>query len=89
MTSIPALPPAPFVLPNAAVAENNPRAMTTDPDFESQLKAQSKPPQSSPRSGKRAVTIGVGRGSAAPVGRGSDASDAGRAEDYVQWFGRP
>ncbi|MCQ6255369.1 hypothetical protein [Pseudomonas sp. Q11] len=44
MTSIPALSPVTSVLPNAVEAENNPRALTTSPDFQSQLKAQSKPP---------------------------------------------
>jgi hypothetical protein len=44
MTSIPALLPVTSVLPNAAGAENNPRAMTTGPDFQSQLKAQSNSP---------------------------------------------
>lgn len=44
MTSIPALRPVLSVLPNAAGAANNPRAMTTGPDFQSQLEAQSKSP---------------------------------------------
>lgn len=44
MTSISALPPVTSVLPNAAEAENNLRALTTSPDFQSQLKDQSKPP---------------------------------------------
>jgi len=44
MTSIPALPPVTSSLPNAVEAENTPRALTTSPDFQSQLKAQSKPP---------------------------------------------
>jgi hypothetical protein len=44
MTSIPALLPVTSVLPNAKGAENNPRAMITGPDFQSQLKAQSNSP---------------------------------------------
>lgn len=43
MTSIPGLPPAFAVLSNAAGVENKPRAPTTTPDFQSQLKTHSKP----------------------------------------------
>jgi hypothetical protein len=42
MTSIPALPSVPYVLPNATGVVNSPRP--TPPDFQSQLKTQSKPP---------------------------------------------
>jgi len=42
MTSIPGLPPAFAVLSNAAGVENKPRAPTTTPDFQSQLKTHSK-----------------------------------------------
>lgn len=43
MTSIPALPLGAYVLSNAAGTANTLRAMTTAPDFQSQLKTQSKP----------------------------------------------
>lgn len=42
MTSVPPLPPVFYVLPTAAEPANKPRAATTGPDFQSQLKAQSK-----------------------------------------------
>lgn len=44
MTGIPALRPATSVLPNAVKTENSPKALSTTLDFQSQLKAQSKPP---------------------------------------------